>query len=77
MLWVTLVRILPEGVVSKKDMGAWRMVLRTCLKKMLAVSRPMVATRRDLTVTITTDTAAMMAYTLMKRAGRNASPEVW
>src|SRR6185312_14808673 len=65
----TLLRILPDGVVSKKDMGACRMLLRICLKNLSAVWRPMKATRKARAVTSTTETAAMMAYTLMNRDG--------
>src|SRR6185312_4403507 len=48
-----------------------RTLLRILLKNLSAVWRPMKATRKARAVTSTTETAAMMAYTLMNRDGRN------
>jgi hypothetical protein len=71
----TLVRILPEGVVSKKDMGAWRILWRICLKNRLAVWRLMKTTRKNHIDTSTTETAVMIAYTWMSIDAWNM-PEV-
>jgi hypothetical protein len=63
--------------VSKKDIGAHKILQRIFLKNLLAVLSPTNAIRNDRADMITTKIAVMMAYTWMNHTGRTAfSPEV-
>ena len=57
-MFLTLLNILPEGVVSKKDMGARKMLCNMSRKKICAVLNPNAAT----TITRTSIPAIAAAF---------------
>ena len=66
---LTRLRILPDGVVSKNDMGACKILVRICEKKIWAVLSPIRTKENDLVITNKTERAAIPAYTERNNVG--------
>ena len=66
---LTRLSILPDGVVSKNDMGACKILERICEKKIWAVLSTINTKVNDLATTNKTERTAIPAYTERKNVG--------